>query len=276
MAVEEAREMEESEAQDIWTHLRVTIDESGIAWLRIDRPEVLNALDSEVLDELAEAMEVLAGADEVRVIVIAGGGEKAFVAGADIAEMADLTALEARDFARLGQATFDMVESCPKPVIAMIQGFALGGGLELALACHLRVASTRAKLGFPEVGLGLVPGFAGTQRMCRLAGAGVAREWVLSGTHFTAEEAHRVGVVNRVVEPEQLEAATTELARQLASRGPVALQLALEVIRRGLEGGQHAGENTEADAFALVFTTEDMREGTKAFLEKRDPDFQGR
>lgn len=257
-------------------HLELHEMAPGIANLMIQRPKVLNALNSEVLDELALAMEALAADPEIKVIVLSGGGEKAFVAGADIAEMAEFEALEARDFSRLGQATLNMVEDCPKPVIAMIQGFALGGGLELALACHLRVASTKARLGLPEVGLGLLPGFGGTQRLSRLAGPGLAREWILTGDHFSAEEAHRVGVVNRLVEPEKLTEATVALAKTLASRGPVAMQLALECIRRGQEGSQSEGEASEADAFGMVFTTRDMREGTKAFMEKRKADFQGR
>jgi enoyl-CoA hydratase len=167
------------------------------------------------------------------------------------------------------------MEACPKPVIAAIQGFALGGGLELALACHLRVAAEGSKMGLPEVTLGLIPGFGGTQRLSRIAGPGVAREWILTGDLFDAAEAHRVGVVNRVVSAEELLPSAVALAKTIASRGPVAVRSALEVIRMGLEVGQSAGESMEADAFGLIFATEDMREGTKAFLDKRKADFQG-
>lgn len=257
-------------------HLAIEMLEDGIARLVIERPKVLNALNSDVLEELSIAIEALVATEEIKVIIVAGGGDKAFIAGADIAEMANMNSLEARDFSLLGQEVLSKIECCPKPVIAMIQGFALGGGMELALACHLRVASTKARLGLPEVGLGLIPGFGGTQRLTRLCGVGIAREWVLSGDHFPAAEAHRVGVVNRLVEPEELEASTLKLAQTLGSRGPVALQMALDVIRRGLETGQAEGEATEADAFGLIFSSEDMREGTKAFLEKRAAQFRGR
>ncbi len=256
-------------------HLEVGFEE-GIARVVIQRPKALNALNTEVLVELDLVLDELAVDETVRVIVLSGGGDKAFVAGADIAEMAEMEPLEARAFSRMGQAVLDQIEGCPKPVIAMIQGYALGGGLELALACHLRVASTAAKLGLPEVGLGLIPGFGGTQRLMRLAGAGVAREWVLTAEHFPAEEAWRVGIVNRLFAPEELEEGTLALARRIASQGGAAQALALEVMRRGLETGQGEGENTESDAFGLVFATKDRHEGIRAFLEKRKPSFQGR
>jgi enoyl-CoA hydratase len=258
-----------------YDHLEVEVDDQGVAILRVNRPKALNALNSAVLEELRDAVVELAHAPEVRVVLITGAGDKAFVAGADISEMADLGAMDARDLSHMGQDTFATIEACPKPVIAMINGFALGGGLELAMACHLRVASTSARLGLPEVSLGLIPGFGGTQRLSRLAGPGVAREWILTGDHFSAEEAHRVGVVNRLAEPDQLLEVSRKLALKVASRGPVAVNSALEVIRAGLEVGQGQGEATEADAFGLLFTTEDMREGTKAFMEKRAADFQG-
>jgi len=252
------------------------IEDGGLGWITIQREKVLNALNREVLGVLKEAVRSLEEDSAVRVIVVRGGGEKAFVAGADIGEMAGMDPLEARRFSRLGQEVLETIERCGKPVVAMVQGFALGGGLELALACHLRVASTRARFGLPEVGLGLIPGFGGAGRLVRLAGLGVAREWVLTGGHFSAEEAHRVGVVNRLVEPGELESETRKLAALLASRGPVAQALALDVLRRGLEAGQSEGQRAEADAFGLVFSSEDMREGTRAFLEKRKPSFPGR
>ncbi|RMH01366.1 MAG: hypothetical protein D6702_11645, partial [Planctomycetota bacterium] len=262
------------EEEEDFRFLALDTVEDGIARITIERPKALNALNSELLDELHDAVVLLAFAPEVRVILITGAGDKAFVAGADIAEMADLGPLDARSFSHAGQSCFDTIEQCPKPVIAMINGYALGGGLELALACHLRVAATTARLGLPETSLGLIPGFGGTQRLARLAGPGVAREWILTAEMFPAEEAHRVGVVNRVAAPEDLLAATLTLARTLASRAPLAQKAALEVIRTGLQVGQTEGENAEADAFGLVFATEDMREGVQAFLEKRQADFQ--
>ncbi len=256
--------------------LTVDIDDDGIALLTLNRPDALNALNVEVLDELRDAIVGLAQSPEVLAVLITGAGDKAFVAGADISEMADFGPLEARDLSRMGQDAFAHIENAPLPVIALINGFALGGGLELALSCHLRIAASSARLGLPEVTLGLIPGFGGTQRLSRLAGPGVAREWVLTGDHFSAEEAHRVGVVNRVVAPEDLLEAGRALALKISSRGPLAVASALEVIRVGLEVGQTQGEAAEADAFGLIFASEDMREGTKAFLEKRKPAFQGR
>jgi len=269
-------ETEEDLDQEVpFETLLVDVDEEGIAQVTVNRPEVLNALNKTVVDELGEVFELLASMDDVRAIVLCGGGERAFVAGADIPMMQDMNALEARDFSRFGQATLEMIEACPKPVIAMIQGFALGGGLELALACHLRVASERAKFGLPETTLGLIPGFGGTQRLLWLAGAGVAREWVMTGDAFDAAEAHRVGVVTRVVPHDKLEEETWALVRKIISRGPVAVNLGLETIRRGMDVGQSEGQAAEADAFALAFTTEDHSEGIQAFLDKRKPDFQG-
>lgn len=256
-------------------NLEIELDDDGIARLILSRPKALNALNIELLEELREALVELAYDPEVKVIVITGAGDKAFAAGADIAEMADMAPLEARGFSQLGQSVMSSIEECPKPVIAMINGYALGGGLELALACHLRVASTKAKLGLPETSLGLIPGFGGTQRLARLAGAGIAREWILTADPYPAAEAHRTGIVNRLAEPDQLWATTRELALTLARRGPLAQRLALDVIRTGLQVGQTEGENAESDTFGLIFTTEDMREGTKAFLEKRQAEFKG-
>ncbi len=253
----------------------VDVDADGIAVVTVNRPKALNALNADVLSGLRDAVIELAMDEDVRALVISGAGDKAFVAGADIAAMANMTPSEAREMSHDGQDCFGVMEACPKPVIAAIQGFALGGGLELALACHLRVAAEGSKLGLPEVTLGLIPGFGGTQRLSRIAGPGVAREWILTGDLFDVAEAHRVGVVNRVVSAEELLPSAIALAKTIASRGPVAVRSALEVIRMGLEVGQSAGESMEADAFGLIFATEDMREGTKAFLDKRKADFQG-
>ncbi len=251
----------------------VEIWSDGVAKLTIEREAALNALNIDVLISLRDAVIDCAESDDVKVIVITGSGDKAFVAGADIAEMADMSPLEARDFSHLGQDTFATIEACPKPTIAMVNGFALGGGMELALACHLRVASTKAKFGLPETSLGLIPGFGGTQRLAQLAGAGVAREWILSADMFSAQEAHRVGVVNRLVEADELENATRQLAQTIASRGELALKTANEVIRFGLEVGQSEGEASEADNFGLLFSNEEAREGLKAFVEKRKPNW---
>ncbi|MBT3339798.1 MAG: crotonase [Planctomycetes bacterium] len=258
-----------------WQHLLTDVDESGIATITINRPKALNALNSEVLEELNDALVEAAMSDDVKVIIITGAGDKSFVAGADIGEMADMTPVEARDHALTGQGVFANIESCPKPVIAMINGFALGGGLELAMACHIRVACEGAKLGLPETGLALIPGFGGTQRLMRIVGTGVAREWILTADMFDASEAHRVGLVNRLVPADELLEATMKLAKTLCKRGPVAMETALDCIRRGLEGGQTQGENTEADAFGILFTSEDSREGMHAFLEKRKPAYKG-
>ncbi|HBF23390.1 MAG TPA: crotonase [Planctomycetes bacterium] len=263
------------EVEYAWPDLQVDVDEDGIAKLVVNRPDALNALNAEVVGQLRAAIEELALDDAVRAIVVTGSGEKAFVAGADIAEMSEYDALEARSFSHFGQDMLSAIEACPKLVVAMIQGYALGGGLELALACHLRVASTSAQLGLPEVGLGLIPGFGGTQRLLRIAGPSVAREWILTGDQFPASEALRVGVVNRVVEPEALWDEVRGLALKVASRGPVAVQAALETIRRGLEVGQSEGESLEADSFGMMFSTRDMKEGVQAFLEKRKPEFEG-
>jgi enoyl-CoA hydratase len=257
-------------------HLKLSFDDDGVAWVTIDRPKQLNALNSEVVEELRIAVSDLTDDPETEAIVITGSGDKAFVAGADISELAELAPHEARGLSLNGQDVLASIENCPKPVIAMINGFALGGGLELALACHLRVASTTAKMGLPEVSLGVIPGFGGSVRLARLAGPGVAREWILTGDMFTAEEAHRVGAVTRVVPPEKLREEVKKLCSTMQKRGPVAIAAALETIRRGQECGQTEAENLEADAFGMMFSTEDAREGTKAFLEKRKPDFQGR
>ena len=259
-----------------YEHLRIDLDDEGLALITINRPKALNALNAEVLDELRDAVVELAQAPEVEVLMITGAGEKAFVAGADSGAMADFGPLDAREFSHMGQDTFATIESCPKPVIGLINGFALGGGLELAMSCHLRLASDTAKMGLPEVTLGLIPGFGGTQRLARLCGPGVAREWILTGDAYDADDDLRVGLVSRVVPQAELLSVGRDLALKIASRGPLAVQTSLELIRAGLEMGQSQGEAAEADSFGLIFATEDMREGTQAFLEKRKPDFQGR
>ena len=207
--------------------------------------------------------------------MLTGSGEKAFVAGADIGELAMMNPLSAKDLARRGQKVLERLERMGKPTVAMINGFALGGGLELALACTLRTASRTARVGLPEVSLGIIPGYGGTQRLARIAGPGVAREWILTGDMFGAEEAHRVGVVNRVFAPEELESGTMKMVETIMSRGPVAIRFAIEAIHRGANMPQREGEMMECDLFGLAASTSDMKEGMGAFLEKRKAEFQG-
>ncbi|MCH2102019.1 MAG: enoyl-CoA hydratase-related protein, partial [Planctomycetes bacterium] len=187
-----------------YEYLHIDLDDEGLALITINRPKALNALNAQVLDELRDAVVELAQVPEVEVLMITGSGEKAFVAGADIGAMVDFSPLDAREFSHMGQDTFATIESCPKPVIALINGFALGGGLELAMSCHLRLASDNAKMGLPEVTLGLIPGFGGTQRLARLCGPGVAREWILPGDAYSAEDALRAGLVSRIVPQAEL------------------------------------------------------------------------
>jgi enoyl-CoA hydratase len=248
----------------------------AIGRVTINRPKLMNALNRQTLDELATAFDALRDDESVRLVILTGAGEKAFVAGADINELAKMHAMQAKDVAYYGQQVFARLERMGKPTIAMINGFALGGGLEMALACTLRTASTKARVGLPEVSLGIIPGYGGTQRLGRIAGPGVAREWVLTGDMIGAAEAHRVGVINRLFEPEELEAGTLKLAETILSRGPVAVRLGMEAINRGLNMTQQEGEIIESDMFGLASTTADMREGMTAFLEKRAPNFTGK
>jgi enoyl-CoA hydratase len=255
----------------------ILVERDGtIALVTLNRPKVLNALNHQTLTELAAAFDALRDDREVRGLIVTGAGEKAFVAGADINELAKMQPMEAKEKAFFGQQVFARLERMGKPTIAMINGFALGGGCELALACTLRTASTAARLGLPEVSLGIIPGYGGTQRLSRLAGPGVAREWVLTGEMYSAEEAWRVGVVNRVFPPEELKEGTLKLLRTILSRSPVAVRLALETILRGQNVPQQEGEVIETDMFGLASTTQDMREGMAAFIEKRKPAFEGR
>jgi enoyl-CoA hydratase len=249
---------------------------NGIATVTVNRPKVMNALNHQTLTELAQAFDALEADASTRLVIVTGAGEKAFVAGADINELAQMQALEAKDKAFFGQQVFARLERMTKPSIAMLNGFALGGGCELALACTLRTASRTARLGLPEVSLGIIPGYGGTQRLARIAGPGIAREWVLTGDMIPAEEAWRVGVVNRLFAPEELREGTHKLAQSILSKGPVAVRLAIETIRRGLNMSQQEGEIIESDMFGLASTTADMKEGMAAFLEKRKANFQGR
>jgi enoyl-CoA hydratase len=251
-------------------------DQGPIRRITVNRPEKLNALNAATLDALSEAFEQAANEATVRVVVLTGAGQKAFVAGADIAEMADLRPTEGRDFSLRGQRLMRRIETLPKPVIGMINGFALGGGLELAMACHLRVAADSAKIGQPEVNLGLIPGFGGSQRLLRLAGRAAALELCLLGASITAERAFQLGIVNKVVSAAELENETQKLAEQLASAAPLALRGMLDIINVGGECGIEEGLQYESAQFGLMFATDDMREGTRAFLERRKPEFAGR
>ena len=248
----------------------------AIRRIAIDRPQSLNALNAATLDALHVAFDAAAADPMVRVIVLTGSGPKAFVAGADIAEMSGLTPVEARDFSLRGTRMMRRIEKMPKPVIAMLNGFALGGGLELAMACHLRIAADTAKLGQPEINLGLIPGFGATQRLLRLAGRAATLELCLLGTPIDAARALALGIVNRVVPAADLETETMTLAKQLAAAAPLALRGMLDCVNIGGECGIEEGLEYESAQFGLMFSTEDMREGTKAFLERRKPNFSGR
>ena len=250
-------------------------DQGGIRRITVNRPDKLNALNAATLEALFLAFGDAAGDAGTRVVVLTGAGPKAFVAGADIAEMADLRPTDARDFSLLGQRLMRRIETLPKPVIAMVNGFALGGGLELAMACHLRIAADNAKLGQPEINLGLIPGFGGTQRLLRLAGRAATLELCLLGAPVDAARALQLGIVNRVVAAAELEAETLKVAEQLAQSAPLALRGTLDAVNVGGECGIEEGLQYETAQFGLVFSTDDMREGTRAFLERRKPVFSG-
>ena len=248
----------------------------AVRTITVNRPDKLNALNSATLDALHEAFDAAAADADVRVVVLSGAGEKAFVAGADISEMNGLPPVEGRDFSLRGQRMMRRVEKMPKPVIAAVNGFALGGGLELAMCCHLRIAGDNAKVGQPEINLGLIPGFGGSQRLLRLAGRAATLELCLTGAPIGAERARELGIVNRVVPAAELQAETLKLASQLANAAPLALRAMLDCVNIGGECGIEEGLEYESAQFGLVFSTDDMREGTTAFLEKRKPAFKGR
>jgi enoyl-CoA hydratase len=247
-----------------------------VATVTINRPAVLNALSTQTLDELRQVMLDLQRDDAVRAIVLTGAGPKSFVAGADIKELAQQSPVSLRELGRSGQAVFDLIESLGKPVIAAINGFALGGGCELAMACTIRVAADTARLGQPEINLGLIPGYGGTQRLTRIVGRGRALEMLLTGAPVSADEALRIGLVNRVVPAADLMVVAQALATQLAGQAPVAVRYILEAVLRGQELPLGDAQAFEATLFGLVAATDDMREGTRAFLEKRKPAFTGR
>ena len=248
----------------------------SIAHVTINRPKVLNALNVKTVLELTEVFQGLAGDDDVAAVILTGSGEKSFVAGADITEFLDLSADGARDYAKRGQKLFSMIERLGKPVIAAVNGFALGGGCEIAMACTFRIASENAKLGQPEVSLGRIPGFGGTQRLPRLVGKGRAMEMILTGRPIDAETAEKYGLVNRVVPQEKLIETCEKAAKTIAKQGPLAVKYCLEAVDSGLNMTLDEGLVLEADLFGLVFASEDSKEGTTAFVEKRKPDFKGK
>ncbi len=249
----------------------------GVARVTVNRPDKLNALNHQTLTELAAAFDAAAADSAVRVVLVTGAGEKAFVAGADIGELLEVAGQgdKAAELAAFGQSVFRRLDTLGKPSVAMVNGFALGGGCELALACTLRTAATSARMGLPEVGLGIIPGYGGSQRLARIAGPAVAREWILTGAMFGAEEAHRVGVINRVFPPEELEAGTLELVASMLDKAPLALRFGIEAVLRGWDMDQSEGEKLETEFFGKAAMTEDMREGMSAFLEKRKAVFKG-
>jgi len=254
----------------------LTVDrDAAIALVTISRPQVLNALNMATLEELRGAVLELKDDPDVRVVIVTGAGEKAFVAGADISELANLSPVAMSEHATRGQQVFDAIEHLGKPVIAAINGFALGGGCELAMACTIRIAADSARLGQPEINLGLLPGFAGTQRLPRLVGKGVALELLLTGRHVMADEAWRIGLVNRVVPAASLLTEARALAVELAGKAPIAIRYILDAVNRGVETSIDQGQQLEATLFGLIASTSDMREGTRAFLEKRKPAFTG-
>jgi enoyl-CoA hydratase len=257
------------------THLLVTRNQT-VATITVNRPDRLNALNAATMDELRGAVLQVRHDDGVRAVIITGSGEKAFVAGADIAELSQQSPLGAKMTAQRGQHVFDLLETLGKPVIAAINGYALGGGCELAMACTLRIAVDTARLGQPEINLGLIPGYGGTQRLSRLVGRGRALELLLRGHQIDAAEAYRIGLVDRVVPRAELMPTAGALALELAGKAPVAARAILEAVHKGLQMPLAEGQAHEATLFGLVSTTEDMQEGTRAFLEKRTPAFKGR
>ncbi len=250
--------------------------ENGIATIAINRPKALNALNLATLTELKDVVEKIAVDKAIQVVIITGAGEKSFVAGADIVEMSTKNAVEGRVWGQVGQNIFTEIENLPQPVIAAVNGFALGGGCELACACDIRYASENAKFGQPEVGLGITPGFGGTQRLTRVVGRGHAKELIYTANIIDAQEALRIGLVNKVVPQAELMDAVMKVAKTITKKAPVAVQLAKAAINRGINCDVVTGISYEAEVFGLCFATADQKEGMKAFIEKRKPTFEGK
>jgi enoyl-CoA hydratase len=249
-------------------------NEEGILTITINRPDKLNALNQKTMAEIDQAFQLVYEDDSIKAVIITGAGAKAFVAGADISEIADLNDMNGRKFAELGQDIFARIEGCHKPVIAAVNGFALGGGCELAMACHIRIASENARLGLPEVSLGIIPGYGGTQRLTQLVGKGKALELMMTGDPVTAADALQLGLVNHVVPQEELIDRSKTMLRKILERAPLAVGQLIQCVHAALS--HENGYQTEANAFAYCCRTEDFKEGTSAFLAKRKPQFKGR
>ncbi|MDT8900599.1 short-chain-enoyl-CoA hydratase [Anaeroselena agilis] len=251
-------------------------NQDGISVITINRPKALNALNADTMGELDRLADTLAKDPAVKVVIITGAGDKAFVAGADISYMQPLGAVEGREWAKFGQAVFNKIENLPQPVIAAVNGFALGGGCELAMACDIRIASEKAKFGQPESTLGIPPGFGGTQRLARLVGKGRAKELLFTADMIDAAEAYRIGLANKVVAPEELMDAAKAMAQKIMSRSPIGVRMCKVAINEGLDTDLETGVAYEAEVFGLCFATADQKEGMAAFLEKRKPNFTGK
>ena len=249
--------------------------EDRVAILTISRPKALNALNKDTIMEIKSAVLEVKEDSDIDLLIITGAGDKSFVAGADISFMQNLSAMEGRTFGALAQEAFRQIEAMEKPVIAAVNGYALGGGCELAMCCDFRIASTKAKFGQPEVGLGITPGFGGTQRLPRLVGAGMAKQMLYTADMIDAAEALRIGLVNSVVEPEELMDFVKNIAQRILSKAPVAVRLSKVAANEGMQTDIDRGMTIEADAFGLCFATADQKEGMSAFVEKRKPQFKG-
>jgi enoyl-CoA hydratase len=248
----------------------------AIAYLTVDRPKVLNALNMATVEELRRVLTAIRNDPGVRVVILTGAGEKAFIAGADINELRQQDVVSGKQFTHGGQAVIDLIDSFPKPIIACVNGFALGGGCEVAMACSIRLASDNAKFGQPEVKLGIIPGYGGTQRLARLVGKGAALQLLLTGEMITAQEAYRIGLVNEVVAPAQLIPRAEAIAQKIIANAPLAVQFVMEAVQKGTEMSLADGLYVEAALFAVCCATHDKDEGTTAFLEKRQPRFEGK
>jgi enoyl-CoA hydratase len=250
--------------------------EEGIATITFNRPKALNALNAALLGELSDALDKIAADEDIRVLILTGSGDKAFVAGADITELATFNPLSAKNFVTFGQSVIDKLQKLPIIVIAAVNGFALGGGTEIAIACDFIYASENAKFGQPEINLGLIPGFGGTQRLPRLIGTNMAKELIFTGKMVSAAEGNQVGLVNKVVAPEALLDEVMKVAKEIAAKGKVSLRAAKQAVNNGINTDLATGLKIEIDAFALSYSSKDAQEGTSAFLEKRKPDFTGK